>query len=315
MTVALITRPFERDRFERDLVEAFARQPQTTVVDFDSWQSRRLAELPPDCATAIVFIPFKYMEAAEPIDWHGFSGQRVMLDHDSFHDFTTWGGPLNGRWTHEFFRQKFDSLVCSGLISRDHFESQGIPCQVMHKGFTPSRFYDLNNERSGLCSYGSPYRSRMAMLRQMRTARVGVSYIQSSYGALNVSLNQFAGFLTTVRGSTVRFGRTGRAIERYRPGTCLRYEDAPEPMAKHFEAAATGCAVFTDQTNDLAYLGFRDGESVVAFSNFDDLIDRARFYLVRPDLLRDIGRRSASLCRVRHTWDVRIRDLYSTLKV
>jgi glycosyltransferase involved in cell wall biosynthesis len=129
------------------------------------------------------------------------------------------------------------------------------------------------------------------------------------YPELNAHLNRYAAMVTTTLGAVVRFGRAGRAIERWRPGTVLRYTASPEPMLKFFEAAAAGCAVLTDPTEDFADLGFVDGESVVVCEDLDDMVEKSRWYADRVDSLRRIGAAAAELCRTRHRWSDRAADV------
>ena len=303
--------PVDRDRYELGFSEAVCSQFDVTALrplEFAEWRPGSLDEY----EVVFVYRRFAELEAAPSIEWGDYRGRRVMVDHDAFHDFTSWSD-RPGRWRAAFARHGFDTLVCSGVRSYEHFTSHGIDTILLHKAVDPRRFTELGLDRAGLCFFGSPYRSRGALLRHLDAARLAVDRRTAPYAELNAVLNEYLGLVTTVRGADVRFGRLGRAVERVRPGTVLRYEPAAEPMAKHFEAAAAGCAVITDWTPDLEPLGFVEGESVISFADFDEMVDRVRHYSDRPDDLRRIGAAAAQLCRERHTWQHRAVELEKAL--
>jgi hypothetical protein len=85
-------------------------------------------------------------------------------------------------------------------------------------------------------------------------------------------------------------------------------------MQKLFEGAGSGCAVFNDQMDELTDLGFKDNENLVIWLDFDELIDKLRWYRDRPEMLRDIGRSGQDLCRKTHTWDARMAQLDRLLR-
>jgi spore maturation protein CgeB len=85
-------------------------------------------------------------------------------------------------------------------------------------------------------------------------------------------------------------------------------------MLKLFESAASGCATFCDWTPDLDYLGFVDGENIIVFRDFDELVEKARYYLAQPDELRRIGSNGAALALERHTWKHRAIELRQVLQ-
>lgn len=290
-------------RYEHDFVSRIRQRARWGVIDSTEEMKESLRDESP--LAVILFRRFRGLEREPSTDWYGFDGLRALLDFDAFHDFTTWGG-APGRWQRLIRDRGFDLLVCSGLKSAQHFAEAGIPPLLIHKGYEPTRFHDLGRSRSGVGTFGTAYRSRMALNRALGSRRVPVENFACRYEELNDRLNDMAGVVTTVMGAHVRFGRAGRLVERLRPGTVLRFEPAPEPMAKHFEACGAGCAVITDETLDLEFLGFRDEVTTVMFSSLDEGVERTRHYLDNPDDLRRIGTAAAELVRDRHTWDHRI---------
>lgn len=306
--VGLIHRPLAPTRPEFDFVNEIVRHFQITTT-FDRLPRSRddLAALN-GLDAVIVFWPYRDLARTEPLHMSRLRTRAVMLEHDAFGDFTTWGS-LQGTWKSTFTRHEFELLVCSGVRSEEHFSHLGVQTAVVHKGYSPTRFHDLTMDRAGLCTYGAPYPSRVALQRALRHGRVPLTQITAPYSELNLHLNRSLAMVTTVRGSEPRFGSIGKAIQRARPSTLVRTEPAPEPMMKHFEAAGAGLAVFTDPTRDLAVLGFIEGTNVVTFHDLNDLVDKTRYWLARPDQLRQIGANAGALAATRHTWAHRAAEL------
>lgn len=308
----LVTNRPDRPRFETAWVTTMASLPGVTVQEVESgWVLPDLERF----EAVVYFVKFRQLREQPGIIWRGFAGRRVLLDHDSFHDYGGWwGSPHIGQWTEVVHRLGFNLMVVSGETSRRHFAAQGITTETLHKGFDPAQFRDLDLPRRGLGHYGSPYGARLAMLRRVQKAGIEVGNMRVPYLELNTELNAFLAILVCNMTSLPRFGRVGRAIQRVAPGTLLKIGPGPEPMAKNFEAAAAGCAVFMDDNPDLEPLGFIDGQTAIVYRDFDELIDKLRYWLDRPDDLRRIGQAAAALSLERHTWTHRAASLQDILR-
>lgn len=313
MQILFVTSHEAQPRAEVDMAAAFAANPSITVVEEDAFH--RGGELDVQRFDAVVFfVKFRHLRLRDSIAWRGFGGLRVLMDHDAFMDFVGWSGTAyRNEWTRHTPRLGFDMAVVSGSATADHLAEQGIEVAVVHKGVETGRFHDDGLPRRGMAHYGTAYRSRAAMLRRMRSAGVEVARVAVPYLQLNQMLNRFESAIVCNMGADVRFGKLGRAIERVRPGTLLTLHESPEPMLKNFEAAAAGCATFMDHVDDLAELGFVDGDTAVIYRDVDELIERSRHYRDRPDELLAIGSAGAALCKERHGWDRRAQALVDAL--
>lgn len=79
-----------------------------------------------------------------------------------------------------------------------------------------------------------------------------------------------------------------------------------------FEAAASGAAVLTEARTALTDL-FAPEEQVLAFANFDELVDRARWALASPAQARQLGDRASARAHAEHTYEHRLRTMLATL--
>jgi len=202
----------------------------------------------------------------------------------------------------------FDAMICTGQKSASHFREAGFKTEVVFKGFDERFFFNKSHARQGICHYGNSYAARKAMLRTLKSSGVQIESVAASYERLNHELNMYSSCIVCNMTSQHPLGRIGAQIERVRPGSLLRLQEAPEPMIKNFEAAAAGCCVFMDQIEDLHGLGFVDGLNCVIYSNFDELLEKLDFYQDDPALVGQIGRQGALLVRRRHTWTHRGQD-------
>ncbi len=310
--VLLVTHRWSLACPEADWVEAIVASGGVTPMYVeDSW------ELPSnDSYDAVVFfVRFRELMQRDRLSWARFDGLRVLLDHDAFHDYGGWwDSPYIGQWRLHTRRLGFDLLVVSGDLSREHFVDLGFNCETIYKGYSSQRFFDLNKPREvDSLHYGSAYRARSAMIRRVRSAGIRVVSVEVPYEQLNAVLNEHLTALVCNMPSALRGGTLGRAVNKVLPGAALRYGPAPEPMLKNFETIAAGCAVFMDDAPDFPHLGLVDGATAIIYEDFDELVDKLRFWLPREDDLRRIGAAAARLAAGRHTWQHRAKQLQAVI--
>lgn len=253
-----------------------------------------------------VFLKASCLLNGPPLPWKDYAGLKVILDHDAYQDY--WSGFRTrhlGLWSTNIPRLGFDLAIVSGNGTARHLNQNGIDAVTLHKGYAEDRFLPLGQTRLGLCTFGTAYRARSAMFRTVRNAGIPLADASAPYSHLNDTLNRYQGTVVCNMGADVRLGKLGRAIERQRPGTFLMLSPAAEPMIKNFETAASGCAVFMDEVEDLDELGFVDGHTAITYRDFPELVDKLDYWMSKPSQLSQIGSAAAELCSERHTWRLR----------
>lgn len=78
---------------------------------------------------------------------------------------------------------------------------------------------------------------------------------------------------------------------------------------------ATGCPVLLKSFPGMYEQGFIDGETCIAWSDTNELVEKATYYLDHPRERELIGRRLKSLVTSRHSWDTRAHQLLDMLRV
>jgi len=316
MKALLLHHPYVYPRFEQDFLARVAELPEFEVaaVDMAALADGVLARADGPVAlqnydAVIVFVAFKALRAAPVLRWGEFGGARVLLDHDIIQNYSDIFDPtLQGAWTEAFYRHRFSSVVTSGRAVQARLENDGIAADWVAKGFEPARFGDSEGARAGIVTYGSAYACRVVAERAMRDAGLPLTRVEMTpYPALGGVLARYLACMAVSSDLDVPVSaRSGLnsvlpADVPMRPGL--------EPMAKFFEAAGAGCCPVADDMDDLAALGFRDGETMLSFRSHAELAEKMRFWFETPENVRALGVAAARLVHAEHTWAHRARAL------
>jgi hypothetical protein len=260
----------------------------------------------------IVLVRFRFLRDGPPIDWRGFTGRRVLLEHDAYQNYSRMAGAGRlGAWPAEVERQGFELTIVSGREVAERLRADGVRALWVPKGYDERLFFDAEEPRWGICHFGKRYAARAAMLRHLRRAGVSVTHVAAPPDQLNAVINRYESCLVCNMEGTPAFGAVGRALQRIVPGALMTVRPGIEAMIKNFEVAASGCAPFFDAIPELSDLGFVDGATAFVYSDFDELAERLRG--TPPEQLREVGRRAAQLARERHTWSHRVEQILAVV--
>jgi hypothetical protein len=265
-----------------------------------------------DFDAVIWFVRFRELEAAPTFDWQGYGGVKLMLEFDAYQNFSPLAGSRYlGAWPPAIKRWAFDWALCTGKAATDDLAAAGINTLWVPKAIDPLLSFDKEEGRHGLCYFGEIYEARRMMLKHLRQRKVSYEHVRCGFAELNDVLNKYTASLICNMSIQQRKGSAKRWLSRR---GWLEVMPGPETMQKNFESAASGCVAFCDYIPEFDELEFRDGETVVTYRDFDELVDKLRYYKDHEDELRSIGRRGARLCNERHTWDIRVRQVENLLR-
>jgi len=304
----LLHHPYVYPRFEQDFVDRIAELPEFDVAPADLAALSRGAiagadtALAPDYDAVILFVAFRALRDAPALDWGGFGGLRVLLDHDIIQNYSDIFDPrLKGAWPEVFHRHRFDSIVTSGRAVQARLQNEGIAADWVAKGFESSRFWDRDGARSGIVTYGSAYACRVVAERAITEGGIKLMRLpMTSYLDLGAELARHLACLAI--SSDLEAPPEMRSALTATPAVDVSMRPGLEPMAKFFEGAASGCCPVADAMDDLEALGFRDAETAITFASHAELVDKLRAGLSAPDKLRAIGIRAAQLANSGHSW-------------
>lgn len=80
-----------------------------------------------------------------------------------------------------------------------------------------------------------------------------------------------------------------------------------------YNITATGCPALVQRFAGMDEHGYVDGETCIAWSTFDEMVDKAHHYAEHFDEREEIGARGREMTLSRHTWPHRVRGLFETL--
>jgi hypothetical protein len=308
-TIAFVGHRYHLEQYTRGLYDALGQRfdIRFTWVD-DGWPESIVDISGHDEADACIwFVRFRELIERPGFRWEDFRGVRIMLEHDAVQNSSVRSRYL-GAWPAVFHRNEFQVLVSSGKATSERLAAEGVPSYWLPKGYDAERMCDLGLQRNGIGYYGATYQARRAMLDYLERKRFPVTSFRCHSFELNDHLNQFLGCLICNMEGIVGRG-LGRIIHRLSPSRGLRLEPGLEPMIKNFEVPGAGCALICDEIDELADLGFADGDTMVSYRTFDELLEKLNHYERTPADLHEIGRRGNTLVQSRHTWDHRAEQL------
>jgi hypothetical protein len=262
-----------------------------------------------DCDAVIWFVYYRLLRNLPAFDWQGYQGLRLWYEQDACQNFRNIASSRNkGTFPATFERMQFDVLVSTGELTRDLMEEEGVRTYWIPKGYDGESLYDTGrSQRRGVGHFGSMYPARRTMLSKVRRAGIPVEHFSVIYGDLNARLNEFLACIVCnmdLRGSGVVPVRAWKHI----PELLRRERAGLEPMIKNFEVAGAGCAPVCDFYPELEELGFVDGETMVSYRTYLELVEKLKHYVSSPDELDRIGRNASVLVSSRHTWRHRMDD-------
>jgi hypothetical protein len=251
-----------------------------------------------DVDVVLMWVRFRHRVDGPAFSWDHFRGQRVWMEHDAWLNFLPYSA-FYGKFPPVFRRDKFDLMISTGRRTRDGLRAAGVDAEWMPKGFSSTAFRDLGStNREGACTFGTAWPSRRSMMHRVRRRGIDLVDVSGPFDTLNVRLNRYASSVVCNMPGRPPIGKPGRAIARIWP-EFVRTEPAIEPMIKTFEVAGSGCALVVDEIQELASLGFVNGETCLTYRTFDEAARLLR--RPQPELLA-IGRAGAALARSHHTW-------------
>lgn len=80
-----------------------------------------------------------------------------------------------------------------------------------------------------------------------------------------------------------------------------------------YNITATGCPALVQRFAGMEEHGYVDGETCIAWSDIDEMLEKARYYLEHEDQREEIGRRGMEMTLERHTWEARMEGFWEMI--
>lgn len=264
------------------------------------------------------FVRYRNLIRQPAFDWRDYDGWRLMYDFDAYQNFSSMASGVSdsdyhGTWPKVFESNGFHALFCTGKATRDNLRSEGVNAIWVPKAYDETRLFPKHQPRRGIGYFGEQYNARAAMLASVKAAGIQVTRFRCPYADLNEHLNQFQICLISNMVGTARIPLHRRLLGLF-PHLAYSISPGPEPMAKNFEIPGSGTVAACDHIPELEDLGFLDGETAIIYRDFDELVEKLRHYARESDQLAVISANGAKLCRERHTWAHRARQMLEVVK-
>ena len=81
-----------------------------------------------------------------------------------------------------------------------------------------------------------------------------------------------------------------------------------------YNITATGCPALVQRFAGMDAHGYVDGETCIAFETFDEMLEKARYYVDNEDEREAIGAAGRVMTLERHTWARRLDGLWAMLE-
>lgn len=81
-----------------------------------------------------------------------------------------------------------------------------------------------------------------------------------------------------------------------------------------YNITATGCVALVQRFAGMEEHGYIDGETCLAWSDFDEMIEKAHWALDNPEERERIGQQGREMTLQRHTWEARVKGLFSMIE-
>lgn len=245
----------------------------------------------------ILIVPARWLFANQ--GWfRSLPGIKILVEHDAYLNFMP-ESPWHRCWTKLYRQCNFDLLLSSGRTTTDRLREDGLPAIWLPKG-TDKKYLTVENKNSGKVGYfglpilerevGKPvhfYESRHQMSDQLRDR---LPLIASTFEDFHKVIPEFSAGVQ----NDATMG---------------------EPMAKHFEASAMGCAVIRDTQDELKELGYVDHESMICYEDWDEMREMIQYYGKESnrDKLEAIQSRGREVSE-NHTWHHRAQQILEVVK-
>jgi hypothetical protein len=114
--------------------------------------------------------------------------------------------------------------------------------------------------------------------------------------------------LEDFRGNSIRYSQSKMGLSISQTAELWGYSSD-----RLYNIAATGCPVLLQKFKGMEEHGFVDGETCISWGNFREMLEKTRYYKAHPAEREAIGAAGKDLILRRHTWKLRVEELFSLI--
>lgn len=279
------------------------------AIEYPKWRPR----LQRDCLEA-----FRAAYARNPIDVVFAYGSYLDFDPETFRAMSRVGVPVLDLCLddkHIFWQRPLpwpngqrpligavDVHLTNSLETLRWYIGEGVPAYFLPQGIDTDLFRPLDVEKTiDVCFIGQHYGMRGKLVEALRAVGINVVCFGPGWETRIISEAEKVEMYSRARinlgvGGT---GLSGRV-------TCIKGRD--------LEVPACGAVYLTTFNPELIQL-FDVGKEILCYLNEIDCAETIRYFLERPEEARAIGAVARARCVRDHTWQQRLRDLFTWMGI
>jgi hypothetical protein len=194
-----------------------------------------------------------------------------------------------------------------------HLYASGVAVRAWGAGWQARKRLDVAQLKAGLALVEDERWDGVRRLVRQRLARSESAGATDTLVDNHVDTSDFGGPRLLQRDLVAMFSRSRLSLGFATAGDSHRSARRLTHLRlREFEAPMSGALYLTEHQSELAEY-FTPGAEVLTYTDADDLLDKARFYLAHQETAERIRRAGFERARREHTWQHRFEDLFTLL--
>jgi hypothetical protein len=198
-----------------------------------------------------------------------------------------------------------------------HLYANGVQVRAWGAGWQPRKRLDVANVKAALALVEDERLDGVRRLARARLRRRPAAPNASAYASPasvdSVDTSNFGGPRLLQRDLVRMFSRSRLSLGFATAGSShLSSRRLTHLRLREFEAPMSGALYLTEHQEELAEY-FSIGHEMLTYTDRDDLLDKARFFLAHPEAAERIRRAGHQRALREHTWQHRFNELFDLL--
>ena len=192
-----------------------------------------------------------------------------------------------------------------------HLHANGVAVRAWGAGWQARKRLDVAQLKAGLALLED---ERWDGIRRLLRSRLGAA-VATTHSSDTVDTSAFGGPRLLQRDLVTMFSRSRLSLGFATAGDSHRSAQRLTHLRlREFEAPMSGALYLTEQQQELAEY-FTPGQEVLTYTDRDDLLDKARYYLAHHEQAERVRRAAFERARRQHTWQHRFAELFARLGI
>lgn len=199
--------------------------------------------------------------------------------------------------------KKFDKVFVAQKRALEEFKRDGVEAEWLPHAFEPQAYHDLDN----LDEKGTPLPFE-SLIKEYDVSFVGHVTSQNRIDFLDHMFKEFPNFFWGQR----RFQDAAKIYSKSK--IVLNIAMTDDVNMRCFEVTGSKACLLTNWLPTIEELGFEDGKTCILYKNFDEAVDKVKYYLKNDSERERIAQAGFEMTMSRHTIDHRVDKILEAAK-